>query len=66
MKRQDWYDDQLRAKRYMADVEDQELKRLAQSEYRRDYQKQQDWYDEQFKVKQCMTDVADQELKRRT
>ena len=65
MKRQDWYDDQLRAKRYMADVEDQELKRLAQSEYRRDYQKQQDWYDEQFKVKQCMTDVADQELKRR-
>ena len=64
-KRQDWYDDQLRAKRYMADVEDQELKRLAQSEYRRDYQKQQDWYDEQFKVKQFMADVADQELKRR-
>ena len=64
-KREDWYDDQLRAKRYLADVEDQELRRLAQSKYRRDYQKQQDWYDEQLKAKQFMADVADRELKRR-
>ena len=61
MKRQVWYDDQLRAKRYMDDVEDQVLKRLAQSEYRRDYQKQQDWYDEQLKAKHYMADVTDQE-----
>ena len=61
---QDWYDEQLKAKHYMADVTEQELKRRTQREYPRDYGMQQDWYDEQLKAKHYMADVTDQELKR--
>ena len=62
-KREDWYDDQLRAKRYLADVADQELKRRTQREYPRDYGMQQYEYDKQLKAKRYMADVEDQESK---
>ena len=37
-KQQDWYDDQLKVKQFMADVGDQELKGRAQREHPRDYE----------------------------
>ena len=40
-KRQDWYDEQLKVKQFMADVADQELKRRGRREHPRDYEVQQ-------------------------
>ena len=64
-KQQDWYDNQLKVKQFMAHVGDRELKHRAQREHPRDYEMQRYWYAEQLKSKHYMADVTDQELKRR-
>ena len=61
-RRQEWYDEQRKAKRYMAGATNEELAYLARREYPTDYEMQQHTYDEQRKAKRYMAGATNEEL----